>query len=432
MHSSRPTLRFKQVFAPVALAAASFMVSHTAVAQTGPNVQLYGIVDAGVTRVSGMPGGSVTQMASGIMEGSRWGLRGNEDLGGGYRAIFTLENRFEVDTGSLSSRPISGNRLPDRLSTATALGLSAGLNATIQNLNAAIANESLGVNVGSSGNRQFDRQAFVGLITPVGAVLAGRQYTPVFEIVANFDSMETQSALAAGQIVAFPSGAIDIRLSNTLQYRIQKGGVTANLMYGMGEADTATNSGVNRFYGFMAMYKGDGFSVGAGYNTRNNDVGRKSLTNTAVGGSLDVGPGTLGVLYVTNKDRNPSVNGIRTNSDLVAAGLNNLVANAYANALQQDGQLFHVGYQVTFGANTVTFSVNSFNDGTSVNADARSFGVAHTYALSKRTDLNFIVARVNNNANSQVALGGNGYLGGFTRAAGVDSTSIAFGVRHRF
>lgn len=429
MHLSRPTLRFKQVFAPVALAAASFMVSHTAVAQTGPNVQLYGIVDAGVTRVSGMPGGSVTQLSSGIMEGSRWGLRGNEDLGGGYRAIFTLENRFEVDTGSLSSRPISGNRLPDRLSTAAALGLNTALNPLVQAVNSGLTTESLGVNVGSSGNRQFDRQAFVGLITPVGAVLAGRQYTPVFEILANFDSMKTQSGLAANQVASFPP-SVDIRLSNTLQYRIQQGGVTANLMYGMGEADTATNSGVNRFYGFMAMYKGDGFSVGAGYNTRNNDVGNKSLTNTAVGGSLDVGPGTLGVLYVTNKDRNPSVNGIRTNTAL--GGNANTIANAYATALQQDGQLFHVGYQVTFGANTVTFSVNSFNDGTAINADARSFGVAHTYALSKRTDLNFVLARVNNNANSQVALGGNGYLGGFTRAAGVDSTSIAFGVRHRF
>jgi predicted porin len=411
-------------------AAAAALLFATAASSAQPTVQLYGIVDAGVTRVSGLTGGTVTQVASGIMEGSRWGLRGNEDLGGGYRAIFTLENRFEVDTGSLSSRPISGSQLPDRLSSAAALGLPGALNGAVQTLNSQIANESLGVNVGSSGNRLFDRQAFLGLVTPVGAFIAGRQYTPVFEIVANFDSMKTQSALAAGQLVTFPSGAIDIRLSNTLQYRIQQGGVTANLMYGMGEADTATNSGVNRFYGFMAMYKGDGFSVGAGYNTRNNDVGQKSLTNTAVGGSLDVGPGTLGVLYVTNKDRNPSVNAIRTSAAL--GPFANTVANAYATALQQDGQLFHVGYQVTFGANTVTFSVNSFNDGTAANADSRSFGVAHTYALSKRTDLNFVLARVNNNANSQVALGGNGYLGGFTRAAGVDSTSISFGVRHRF
>ena len=44
-------------------------------------VELYGIVDAGVTRVSGLKGGGVTQLASGVMEGSRIGLRGQEDLG---------------------------------------------------------------------------------------------------------------------------------------------------------------------------------------------------------------------------------------------------------------------------------------------------------------------------------------------------------------
>lgn len=65
---------------------------------TPPTVTLYGLVDVGITQVTGMKGGSVTQVASGIMEGSRWGLKGNEDLGGGYRAVFTLENRFEMDT----------------------------------------------------------------------------------------------------------------------------------------------------------------------------------------------------------------------------------------------------------------------------------------------------------------------------------------------
>ena len=76
-------------------------------------VELYGIVDAGVTQVSGLKGGSVTQLAS-VMEGSRIGVRGQEDLGDGYRAIFTLENRLEVDTGGISNRPPSRNQLPDR------------------------------------------------------------------------------------------------------------------------------------------------------------------------------------------------------------------------------------------------------------------------------------------------------------------------------
>jgi hypothetical protein len=40
--------------------------------------------------------------------------------------------------------------------------------------------------------------------------------------------------------------------------------------------------------------------------------------------------------------------------------------------------------------------------------------------------------RFDNRKNGQAAPGGNGYLGGVTRAAGVDSTSLALGIRHRF
>lgn len=78
-------------------------------------VTLYGLADVGITRVSGYAGGSATQMNSGVMEGSRWGLKGEEDLGGGYKALFTLESRFELDNGTLSNRPYSGSQLPDRL-----------------------------------------------------------------------------------------------------------------------------------------------------------------------------------------------------------------------------------------------------------------------------------------------------------------------------
>ena len=45
------------------------------------NVTLYGIVDVGVQHVTGVRGGDHTSLASGIVEGSRWGLRGTEDIG---------------------------------------------------------------------------------------------------------------------------------------------------------------------------------------------------------------------------------------------------------------------------------------------------------------------------------------------------------------
>lgn len=78
-------------------------------------VTLYGLADVSITHVSGYAQGSVTSLSSGHMEGSRWGIKGEEDMGGGYKALFTLESRVELDTGGLGNRPTSGNQLPDRL-----------------------------------------------------------------------------------------------------------------------------------------------------------------------------------------------------------------------------------------------------------------------------------------------------------------------------
>lgn len=397
------------------------------IAQAQSTVTIYGLVDAGVTRVSGLRAGTVTQVASGIMEGSRWGLRGNEDLGGGYRAIFTLENRFEADTGTVSNRPISGSQLPDRLSTVSGLGLNPalpGVNALVAGAANAIGGQA-GVNL---NNAYFDRQIFLGLITPVGAVLAGRQYTPAFEIQGTYDIMQTQSGLAAGQIVSVPA-AVDIRVSNALAYRIQTGGITASVMYGFGEV--AGDTSKSRLVGFQANYKSDAFSVGLGYNTRNNELGAKSLTSTVLGASTPVAGGTLSTLLANIKDENPT--GLSTLATQLGGSATAIaIQNAYINGFKQDGNLMHIGYRYITGPNTISVAYTRFNDKTAANADVASYGVAYSYALSKRTDLNAVLVRYANKNTAQVAPGGNGYLGGVTGRAGQDSTGLAFGIRHRF
>lgn len=414
----------------LAVLAAAAIAAWCGSAAAQSSVQLYGLVDAGITHVTGLKQGSVTQLASGIMEGSRWGLKGTEDLGSGYKALFTLESRLEADTGAQSNRPISGTQVPDRIATPVALGLpNTPATAAVAAVNASIANRVLGVNL---NNALFDRQAYVGLVTPVGAVLAGRMYTPDYEVSAEFDAMQTQSALAAGQLAAIPAG-FDIRINNALQYRIQTNGVTAAAMYGFGE--TGSSSRNQRFVGVMAMYKTNDFAFGAGYNTRNNELGLKSLTTTTVGGWVNVGPGKLSAVYSRHKDDHPS--GLSTiASDLVAGGFPlpfaTAVQNAYINALKQRFDLFNVGYRIASGPHTVTFAYTNRNEKTAYDADARSYGIAYTYALSKRTDLNAVLVRFDNRRNGQAAPGGNGYLGGVTATAGTDSTGVALGIRHRF
>jgi predicted porin len=408
------------------------LISTTAMAQS--NVTIYGILDGGVSYVSGLRNGNSTAIVSGIMDGSRFGLRGTEDIGGGYKAIFTLENRLELDTGSVTNRPASGTQLPDRLSTASGLGLStlplpaATTAALIGAVNGGITS-GLGVNI--AGNL-FDRQAFAGLVTPVGAFTLGRQYTPAYLVGATFDASQTQSSLAAGQVGGI-SPAFDIRLSNTVQYGIQLNGVTAAAMYGAGEV--AGDSGKGRFFGGMAMYKAAGYSLGLGYNTRNNELAQKSLTNVIAGATVDIGPGTLYGQYATVKDENPT--GVSTVGATIAAASGSAAVgaafqNAYIQALRQDARLMHIGYKLTSGVHTFVVAYSRYDDKRPNNADTNSYGVTYTYALSKRTSLNGVLTRFSNSALAQTAPGQAGFLGGVTSTAGTGSTNVALGINHKF
>jgi len=102
-------------------------------AQAQSSVTLYGVADMAVERVKGAT--SVTRAASGQQQGSRWGLRGSEDLGGGLKAVFQMESGFNMANGA------SGQ-----------------------------------------GGLLFGRQAYVGLAGDFGAVRLGRQYSPMDDV----------------------------------------------------------------------------------------------------------------------------------------------------------------------------------------------------------------------------------------------------------
>lgn len=411
----------KRILALTALAAAS----SAAFAQS--SVTVYGILDGGVSQVTGLRGGTRTFLVSGIMDGSRLGFRGNEDLGGGYRALFTMEHRAEIDTGGISNRPLSGSQLPDRLTDATLLGLPTFLQPAVDNVAGALGS-TVGVNL---ANNMWDRQVYVGLVTPFGAALAGRQYTPAYEVSASFDVMGTQSSLAAGQVASFPP-SIDIRVSNAVAYRIAQGPFSASLMYGLGEGSASTG----RMVGGMAMYKADAFGAGIGYNTRNNERGDKALSSLVLGGYFAIGPGSLYGQYAAVKDDNPAgLSALRAglvNNPQLGPVIGGQVADAFTDALRQDGRLYHAGYKMVTGPHTVYLAATSYDDKRPNNADTTSYGAAYTYSFSKRTDVNVVLTHFNNKNLAQALPGQAGFIGGVTDTAGTDSNSFALGLRHRF
>ncbi len=73
------------------------------------DVQLYGIVDTGFQYLnadadrSGFDSTNSFSMESGMQSGSRFGIKGTEDLGNGLTVGFILENQFSSDTGALKN-----------------------------------------------------------------------------------------------------------------------------------------------------------------------------------------------------------------------------------------------------------------------------------------------------------------------------------------
>lgn len=86
-------------------------------AMAGPAVTMYGILDGGLTVSKLQHQSAKVQMTNGNWLSNRWGLMGQEDLGGGNSVYFKLEQGFNLSNGSEAVAGKAFNR-------ETALGLS--------------------------------------------------------------------------------------------------------------------------------------------------------------------------------------------------------------------------------------------------------------------------------------------------------------------
>ncbi|WP_233836771.1 porin [Paraburkholderia sp. ZP32-5] len=130
----------KHLIAGTALLAAGF--SGAACAQS--SVTLYGSVDFGLGYNNNIGGHSQVQAVSGNSQPDRWGLIGTEDLGGGNKAFFRLENGFQVINGVSTRSGYMFNRSAyvglssDKLGTITAGHMTPFSQAWINPLDAAV------------------------------------------------------------------------------------------------------------------------------------------------------------------------------------------------------------------------------------------------------------------------------------------------------
>jgi len=231
------------------------------------NVTVYGVVDAGLTHESGSgSAGSVTKLATGVFSGNRLGFKGTEDLGGGLKANFQLENGFNLDNGTLRQ-----------------------------------------------GGALFGRQAHVGLSGGFGAVDVGRIYDPLFIALDSVDPFDTglagtASNLMAAGVAGAGTGAThdnnifgDVRVNNAISYTTPNlGGFSANALYALGEV--AGNTSANRTYSLSGTYANGPLFATLVYANNNNATNTNTTKVALAGATYDFRVVKAYLSYETEKN----------------------------------------------------------------------------------------------------------------------------------
>lgn len=345
----------------------------SAASQTASPVQVYGLLDAGVVAERGCGGDCAhTRLDSGIASGSRLGLRGREELGGGTAAVYTLEAGILNDSG------------------------------------------------GSDQNgRLFGRQAYVGLDGPLGVVTLGRQYNLVYETLTDVaDPFHGGMAGSAANLVGYTTQRYD----NTIKYQSprSRGGWTGAAIYSFGESPY--NSRVNRAYGATIGYANGAATLRVTHQRKDNLLDAsgttpavdQSASNTLVAANLDFGRFIGYAAYGHSRGDGSSPWDM---SNPYGAVVQSMPSNNSRDVL--------FGVAVPMGATTWLASYIHKDDRGGANRDANQIAVGASYALSRRTDFYASFARIQNR-------NGAGYTVGNASSAGRGDRAVTVGLRHSF
>ncbi|MGH8857337.1 MAG: porin, partial [Polaromonas sp.] len=231
-------------------------------AQAQSTVTLYGVADAhfGQTTTTTKPTATgletklrQTVVNSGGINGSRWGLRGSEDLGGGLKANFQFESGFDISTGQ-----------------------------------------------SQQGGALFGRQAYVGLSGGFGAVTLGRQYTAYDALRGATNNTYDSTFATTG--TAWNTGVADytVRVNNSIAYTSPDfGGFSGSAVVALGENKTPTQS-ASRNTSLQLRYANGPLLVGYAHQTEK-DVTVPNRKYNLIAGSYDFGVASITGGYNTAK-----------------------------------------------------------------------------------------------------------------------------------
>ena len=336
----------------------AMLATGTAFAQS--SVTLYGIVDTGVGYLSSQApstgatkgGQSVVKLVEGVWGGERFGFKGVEDLGGGTRAIFQLEEGFNADTGALSK---------------------AGL--------------------------MFSRASWVGLTNDTyGTFTAGRQYTPYYNMLAQYGPTPWLTGAFGAHPGDLDALDTDYRVNNALVYTSPSfAGLKISGMYALGGVAGAFNTGSSWSVG--AQYVAGGAVIGVGFARFDNATsggGAWSSSSTAYSGTGEQGESSItnGYQNAAAQQRFAVTGGYQFNPRWdVSASYSNVQYIAGPNSGFSTTAIFNTGGAVLHYRPVVSWDLAvgySYTRATQANGvqDAASYqqiNLTELYNLSKRT-----------------------------------------------
>jgi predicted porin len=368
-----------------ALASCAGVSAATAMAQ---DPEVYGVFDEYAGVIGSSSGARVTGLNDGAVLRSRLGVRGAEALAAGVEIKYDLEMGVNADTGTAAD-----------------------------------------------ASRLFDRQAWVGVASPLGELRAGRQNTDIFLVGGAIDYTERTTFGSVVNTFGIPS-----RYDNDLSYKTPRwAGIQASLHYALPE--NAGTAHANRALVQAALDVQRGAWRFGYAGLRASPDARTALVRERIWYhnaylNYRYGRGTLYAAAVRSNNSTAGANGLNTATILSNVGNpNNYFAGSDPNARRYyDIWQLSADYRVT-QALRVGALAGVIHDTSGGQGGARGASAGGYYELSRRTTLYAFLALLRNQAGAGFRFSSSAAPSANLAGADVNGrrlTGLQVGMVHRF
>ncbi len=313
------------------LLALAVLGAFAGVASAQSSVTMYGRLDLSIGKNAGS---SAKFMANG--SGSRLGMRGVEDLGGGMKALFNIEHRFEADTGAQSN-----------------------------------------------AQRFWTGRSIVGLEGGFGQVVLGREYTTAFlqsQLAADPWGWDTIAA-STGTVAITGGGLARVRNDSSITYKVSGGGFTFGAQ--IAEASDALSSFDKKPFNFAVSYAGGPISAAFGHEEYDLAGATQKTTWNTFNGAYNLGAVKLGALIGNGKSGGPTGKHksylLTATAPLGAGEFRAAYGKLKSSVVGDVNKTFAAGYHYSLSKRTTLYTDIANNSKAATSKTAYDVGIKHNF-----------------------------------------------------